>query len=374
MGEFFKAPSINGVKVPYDASVEELQKGLQAPMGDYVVYLRALAWKEDAKSFSILKNELRNKDYYRRRAALENISYHKLWGKSSYLVRELLLDHSEYVVKLALRLLNESSDCDMINEVVIAYDFWKENAEIQKACREYFEKRDADYQSLLWEYHSEIQKIEDDDIFFRDCSQKKLVGSWEEEERMTEYFSVIRQYFPKYSLEDARLVLYELAEEGCGYAALAGTLMHFFRQRSYDFAHIFGFPMYDRKAESNADLLLLHFYCMTDEKDFGMTIGQMMSRFRTFTKAYRLNAKIDIVFKLNREQFEEQSTYIIIMAEEFILLDDHRKKIYVKEWHYMNLRDMDEEGNFMVSSWGNNYFLRKADILGKRYFVRVRYI
>lgn len=373
MSEFYQAPSINGVKVPYDASIEELKKGLKAPMGDYVVCLRALAWKGDGKSFSILKKELRNKDYYRRRAALENISYHRLWEKSPYLVRELLLDHSEYVVKLALRLLNESPDCDMINEVVIAYDFWKENTEIEKACRKYFEKKGIDYQSLLWEYHNKMQNIADEGVFYKECSQKKPVGSWDEREKMAEYLSVIHRYFPDYSLEDARLVLYELSEEGCGYAALVGTLMHHFRQRSYDFMRIFGFPMYDGRGESNADLLLLHFYCLTDEDGFGMTIGQMMSRFYEFTRAYHLKVKINIMFKISQELLEEKNTYIIIMAKDFVLLDDHRKKIYVSEWHYMNLRDMDEEGNFMISSWGNNYFLRKADVLGKRYFVRVCY-
>ena len=70
---------------------------------------------------------------------------------------------------------------------------------------------------------------------------------------------------------------------------------------------------------------------------------------------------------------EEKDSYIIIMAEKFILLDNRRKKFYINEWHYMNLRDMDEEGNFMVSSWGKNYILRKADIMGKRYFIRVCY-
>ena len=373
MSEFYQAPNINGVKVPYDASIEELKKGLKAPMGDYVVCLRALAWKGDFKSFSILKKELRNKDYYHRRAALENISYHKLWSTSSCLVRELLWDHSEYVVKLALRLLNEYPDCDAINEVVIAYDFWKENAEIEKVCREYFEKKGIDYQNLLWEYHNKMQKITDEGAFYKECSQKKPVGSWDEKEKMTEYLAVIRQYFPEYSLEDARLVLYELSEEGCGYAALVGTLMHYFRQRSYDFMRVFGFPMYDGSGVSNADLLLLHFYCMTDEDGFGMTIGQMMSRFYEFTRTYHLKAKINITFKISRELLKEENTYIIIMAKDFVLLDDHRKKNHVNEWHYMNLRDVDEEGNLMVSSWGNNYFLRKADILGKRYFVRVCY-
>lgn len=150
--------------------------------------------------------------------------------------------------------------------------------------------------------------------------------------------------------------------------------MHYFDRRSYDFAHTFGFSMYDGRAESNADILLLHFYCMTDEDGFGMTVGQMISRFRVFTRAYGLKAKIDVLLKLTQNLMKEKDSYIIIMAEKFILLDDRRKKFYINEWHYMNLRDMDEEGNFMVSSWGENYILRKADIMGKRYFIRVRYI
>lgn len=39
----------------------------------------------------------------------------------------------------------------------------------------------------------------------------------------------------------------------------------------------------------------------------------------------------------------------------------------------MNLRDIDKDGNMTVSSWGKNYILRKADIAGRMYFVRVQY-
>lgn len=373
MSEFYKAPMINGVKVPYDASIKELKKGLNGAMKDYVVCLRALAWKGNWKSFDILKNELRNKDYYRRRAALENISYHKLWNTSPYLVRELLLDHSEYVVKLALRLLNTYGGCDVTNEVVIAYDFWKENEEIQTACRQYFEREHVDYYNLIWEYTNKKQELLDNDIYYKGCSQEKLIGNWNENERMSEYLSVIHKYFPKYSLQDAQLILYELSEEGCGYAAIMATLMHFFRHNSYHFMNTFGFPMYDQKGQSNADLLLLHFYCMTDENNYGMTIGQMMSRFRRFTKEYHLKAKMDTLLKVESKQMREKDTYIIVMTKDFVLLDERRKKIYVDEWHYMNLRAIDENGNLMVSSWGKNYILRKADIAGRVYFVRVQY-
>lgn len=374
MREFYKAPNINGVEVPYDASIKELKKGLDAPMKDYVVCLRALAWKENWKSFELLKNELRNKDYYRRRAALENISYHRLWNINPYLVKELLLDHSEYVVKLALSLLNTFDGCDVTNEVVIAYDFWTGNEEIQAACQQYFEREHVDYHNLVWEYTNKKQELLENATFYKGCSQKRLIGNWNENEKMAEYLSVIHKYFPEYSLDDARLVLYELSEDGCGYAAIVATLIHFFRNNSYCFMNTFGFSMYDQKGQSNADLLLLHFYCMADENNYGMTIGQMMSQFRRFTKEYQLKVKMDTMLKVKSGQLREKDTYIIVMTKNFVLLGERRKKIYVDEWHYMNLCDIDEDGNMVVSSWGKSYILRKADIAGRMYFVRIQYV
>lgn len=190
---------------------------------------------------------------------------------------------------------------------------------------------------------------------------------------MSEYLSIIHKYYPDYSLDDAELLLYELSEEGCGYAALIATLLQFFHQYSYNFMNIFGFPMYDNNGQSNADILLLHFYCMEDKEDYGMTIAQMMSRFHKFLNEYHLKAKMDMLLNISQRQLKEQDTFIILMTKNFILLDENLKKIYVNEWHYMNLKDVDEDGNFIVSSWGKNYILRKADIAGRAYFVRVRY-
>lgn len=374
MIKLYKAPIINGVEVPYNASIKELRRGLTAPMKDYVVCLRALAWKGNWESFEILKNELRNKDYYRRRAALENISYHRLWETSPYLVKELLLDHSEYVVKLALSLLSAFGSCDVTNEVVIAYDFWTGNQEIQALCQQYFEREHIDYYKLVWEYTNKKQKLLEHDSFYKGCSQERLIGNWNENEKMPEYFSVIHKYFPEYSYDDARLVLYKLSEDGCGYAAIVATLIHFFGNNSYCFMNTFGFSLYDYRGQSNADLLLLHFYCMTDKNNCGMTIGQMMSRFRRFTKEYQLKAKMDTLLKVKSEQLQEKDTYIIILTKNFVLLDEHRKKIYVDRWHYMNLRDIDADRNLVVSTWGKSYILRKADIEGRIYFIRIQYI
>lgn len=374
MSKLYKAPIINGVEVPYNASIKELRRGLTAPMKDYVVCLRALAWKGNWESFEILKNELRNKDYYRRRAALENISYHRLWETSPYLVKELLLDHSEYVVKLALSLLNAFGSCDVTNEVVIAYDFWTGNQEIQALCQQYFEREHIDYHNLVWEYINKKQTLLEHDSFYKGCSQKRLIGNWNENEKMPEYFSVIHKYFPEYSYDDAQLVLYKLSEDGCGYAAIVATLIHFFKNNSYCFMNTFGFSMYDYRGQSNADLLLLHFYCMTDKNNYGMTIGQMMSLFRRFIKEYQLKAKMDTLLKVKSEQLEEKDSYIIVLTKNFVLLDEHRKKIYVDRWHYMNLCDIDADRNLVVSSWGKSYILRKADIAGRIYFIRIQYI
>ena len=150
--------------------------------------------------------------------------------------------------------------------------------------------------------------------------------------------------------------------------------MLFFQRHHYDFAPMFGFPMYDAMFQLNADLLLLHFYCMTDEEGYGMTIGQLMGRFYKFLKTYGLKSRMDLLLHIKPEQLEQPDTYIIILTKNFILLDKDRKKHYVKEWHYMNLREMDKDGNFLVSSWGENYMLRKADIMERVYFIRVRYL
>lgn len=83
---------------------------------------------------------------------------------------------------------------------------------------------------------------------------------------------------------------------------------------------------------------------------------------------------MDTLLKVKSEQLEEKDTYIIVLTKNFVLLDEHRKKIYVDRWHYMNLRDIDADRNLVVSSWGKSYILRKADIAGRIYFIRIQYI
>lgn len=375
MGEFYKAPNINGVTVPYDASIRELKKGLSQPMKYYVVCLRALAWKEDRTSFNILKNELRNPDYYRRRAALENISYHKLWKDSTELVRELLLDHSEYVVKLALKLLNSDNNCniDVINEVVLVSDFWKENEEIIEECKIYFRKKQVDFEHIMYEFQNKKSKMCVEEDLYKSSSQSLPIKNWNENHKMIEYLDVIHRHFPDFTEDDAQIILYELKNEGCGYASMANTIMKYFQKHPYEFGQKFGFPMYDAYSNLNNDLLLLHFYCMTDEDGYGMTLGQIMERFKKFIRFHDINGKIDILLHIKKEQLERPDTYIIIMTKNFILLDDKRKKHYVDYWHYMNLIEVDKDGNFLVSTWGNNYILRKADIMERVYYIRVRY-
>lgn len=375
MGEFYKAPIINGVAVPYNASIKELKKGLSEPMKYYVVCLRALAWKEDRTSFNILKNELRNPDYYRRRVALENISYHKLWNESVELVRELLLDHSEYVVKLALKLLNSDSNCnvDVINEVVLVSDFWKENGEIIEECKIYLEKKQVNFEYIMYEYQYNKSKMRAEEDLYKSTSQSLPIRNWNENHKMTEYFNIIHRYFPDFSEDDAQIILYELEDEGCGYASIVNTMMMYFQKRPIAFLQKFGFQMYDSYSGLNNDLLLLHFFCMTDGEGSGMTLGQMMERFKIFTRAYDLNGKMDILLHINNDLLERPDTYIIIMTRKFILLDDKRKKHYVDHWHYMNLLQVDKDGNFLVSTWGNNYILRKADTVERVYYIRVRY-
>lgn len=322
-----------------------------------------------------MKNELRNPDYYRRRAALENISYHKLWKDSTELVRELLLDHSDYVVKLALKLLNSDSNCkvDVINEVVLVSDFWNEHEEIIDECKNYLRKKQVDFDFIMNEYQNEKSKIREEQDLYKCTSQSLPINNWNENHKMMEYLNIIHRYFPDFTEEDAQILLYKLKNEGCGYASIVNTIMMYFRKKPYEFVQKFGFQMYDAYSNLNNDLLMLHFYCMTDEDGYGMTLGQIMARFKKFVKAHELNGKMDILLNVKKDQLDLPDTYIIIMTKNFILLDDKRKKHYMDTWHYMNLIQVDNDGNFLVSTWGNNYILRKADIMERVYYLKVRY-
>lgn len=89
---------INGIEVPYEKDLIELESMLALGMPHFTVACIALAYKGDISSLDLLGNLLSNQDWCKRRVAVEAIGYHDLGYLLSNKLISLLDDKSEYVI------------------------------------------------------------------------------------------------------------------------------------------------------------------------------------------------------------------------------------------------------------------------------------
>jgi len=89
---------INGIEVPYQKDISELKSMLEDKMPCFTVACIALAHKNDIDSLNILAELLSNKDWCKRRVAVEALGYHQMGHLLSERLIKLLDDESEYVV------------------------------------------------------------------------------------------------------------------------------------------------------------------------------------------------------------------------------------------------------------------------------------
>ena len=72
-----KKEMLNGTRIPYELSVEELNKMLSSPiMNDFSLACAALSYKNDVAAYEAMKNHINDKDKYRRLYILKTIFRH----------------------------------------------------------------------------------------------------------------------------------------------------------------------------------------------------------------------------------------------------------------------------------------------------------
>lgn len=72
-----KKEILNGTRIPYELSVEELNKMLSSPiMKDFSLACEALSYKNDVAAYEAMKNHINNRDKYRRLYILKTIFRH----------------------------------------------------------------------------------------------------------------------------------------------------------------------------------------------------------------------------------------------------------------------------------------------------------
>jgi HEAT repeat protein len=94
-----------GVPIPYDKPPEEIERDLGRSVSQAAAACRALAANESPEALAVLQRALGAKDWSVRRLAVEALGLHVNGREARALVRRLLADPSNQVIRTACRVL-----------------------------------------------------------------------------------------------------------------------------------------------------------------------------------------------------------------------------------------------------------------------------
>ena len=219
--------------------------------------------------------------------------------------------------------------------------------------------------------------------------------------------SIIRSRFPNADVFEIYELLLAIQNSGCEYVAAVNTIFVEFEGREDEFERIFGFPMYVVKTDTNAEyanrvktktyndynyeyLILeyflyrnvehekrtdIQFFPNADSKDFALNRKMIGETFPNWIKEeYNIEVTYDkslfsptaiLVnswFKANKKTIENHlnnGEHVIITAVGFDLLNPNTRKIehFDVGGHGMSIVEVKENGDVIVSSWGEKYIL-----------------
>ena len=98
----FKPNNINGVPIPYDATIADLQNLVKSPVPICWVVIRALSAKNEIEALETLVGLINSPDWRFRRSAAEAIGISPIGRDSSEDICRLLYDPNSYVKRAAI--------------------------------------------------------------------------------------------------------------------------------------------------------------------------------------------------------------------------------------------------------------------------------
>lgn len=236
-----------------------------------------------------------------------------------------------------------------------------------------------------------------------------------------EYYDILRKYRKnsdgeELTNEECEALLKRFETEGCGYVAIANTLLDRYLGREEEFKKIFGIPMYDGDGRLNFNKLTLDIYASTDnhneydgkdmfdefedwdlakdqvdnmsldETGVGSDEAQQLYRTNLYMKNHGVKVETKNVLTMNKKDYErliEDGSYIVLnnkygelhrVKPKNIKGDPDNKKI--EEGHAMLVTGITSDGKIMVSSWGEQYYYKPSespDYNGKMNFEIITY-
>ena len=201
-------------------------------------------------------------------------------------------------------------------------------------------------------------------------------------------YDTVRKYYPDMTDKEIQEYLRKLNSEGCGYVSIVNTIFVEYEGREEDFERDFGFPMY-RNGDLNYDQLLVDFYAATDNhkrnwygkdyidnsEDYSSTKGYGTTN---KSREYRINKYlddkgIDLTFEQkiydhnditpgNLKSYAEEGQVLISFRNGYIY-DEAGNPHLIDGGHSMAVTGVTEDGRFIVSSWGEKYYIDPDDII-----------
>jgi hypothetical protein len=174
--------------------------------------------------------------------------------------------------------------------------------------------------------------------------------------------SIVLKYFPDWTDKRIKEYLNELNSEGCGYVALCNTIFARYYGREEEFEKTFGFPMY-KDGDLNFDAMIVDFYS-ANYADYGMsrhgtTEGERELMWESYMVQHGVTVDVDNSVRVTPDNYGElvKKGEIIIRMSPVQLIDKSGEIIKSDGGHAMTITGVTEDGKYIVSSWGKEYYV-----------------
>lgn len=234
--------------------------------------------------------------------------------------------------------------------------------------------------------HSENYEI-DSVVFDNEGSYGGDQGSPQQQigDNRKELYSIVREYYPDWTDQQINNYLRKLNSEGCGYVAIINTIFRVYEGREKEFQQKFGFPMY-KNADLNYNDLIVDFYTATDNHNrgwfwndtingsedpsetqgWGTTPESQKYRTQLYLKEKDIEVGIQTNKKVNVDNYKKLAERgSVIINYHFGNLYDANGRVvqYINGGHSMTVTGVTEDGKYIVSSWGEKYYIDPEEML-----------
>ncbi|MDR2665482.1 MAG: hypothetical protein LBC21_04300 [Oscillospiraceae bacterium] len=187
---------------------------------------------------------------------------------------------------------------------------------------------------------------------------------------------IVRQYFPKKTDREIKRFLEEFNTVGCGYVAISNTIFARYIGRADEFEATFGFPMYTESGELNFNAAMIDFYCSKGKIGSGTTRESRERMWESYMREHGIAVDVYNCAKPTAGNYDSMARRgeIIMSMNPLCLRNENGAYVDVRKGgHAVVVTGVTESGLFIVSSWGQTYYVDPVKDSGKLTYQQVAY-